>query len=297
MRVAAIDIGGTAIKSGIFEDGGAPTLVREVPTLSKQGVDALIDQICELVRSYGPVDRVGVSCTGQVDARRGMIVFASEAIPGFSGTPLRERLEQGLGLPVTIDNDVNCAAMGEAHFGAGRDLEDFICLTIGTGIGGAIVIGKRVYYGARGLAGEMGHIPIHAGSEGEACLCGKQGCYEAYGSVTALSNRVEKALGQRLNGREIFARFEEAPMRREIDGWIDEIVYGLVSLTHIFNPPCFVLGGGILNEPYLRQEIGPRLKKSVLVSYQDVEVRRALLGNEAGMYGAYYHAVNDMEQR
>ncbi|MGI6538395.1 MAG: ROK family protein [Caldicoprobacterales bacterium] len=171
---------------------------------------------------------------------------------------------------------------------AGRNYNDFICLTYGTGIGGAIVIGKEIYRGADGIAGEFGHMVTHA--NGKPCVCGKRGCYEMYGSTRALTENVRKATGKQMDGREIFMYFNQPKIREIIDSWIDEVVWGLVSLSHIFNPPCFILGGGILNETYVFDQIRLKLKRNVIPSFKNSIVKPAQKGNNAGIYGAYWNA-------
>ena len=284
MTYLAIDVGGTAVKYGTFTPQGDLLSFAEKPTDTAHGPDALVDALCEIVRAHPDCSRIGLSCTGQIDAAGETMVFATAALPGFIGYPLRSAFTTRAGKPVALGNDVNCAALGEARFGAGRDAQSFLCLTYGTGIGGAVYAGG-IYLGSRGIAGEFGHMVTHAG--GLPCVCGGQGCYEMYGSTRALVRRVAEAVGETLNGRQIFERFDEAPIRREVDGWIDEIVTGLISLTHAFNPERLILGGGILNEGYVFQQIEARLRQRLIESFRDVDVRRAELGNRAGVYGAY----------
>lgn len=290
MSILSIDLGGTAVKVGLFNKEGKILSVSEHSTQAQNGVEALLDKLCSIVMSYDDVECVGISSTGQVNQKDGSIVFATEALPGYTGTPLKQILQQRLGVPVTVDNDVNCAAIGELHYGAGRGLNDFICVTYGTGIGGAIVIDQKIYYGARGIAGEIGHLVTHAA--GLQCVCGRHGCYEMYGSTNALIRRVQNTAGRRLSGREIFLEFCNPVIKAEIDGWIDEIVYGLVSLAHTFNPGYFILGGGILNEQYVIDSIGLRLNKCVIPTFGGITVQRAEIGNKAGMFGAFYNAAN-----
>lgn len=290
MSIAAIDIGGTAIKAGLFSKDGQILSFGEYPTEAGNGVEALLDKLCSIIKSFDSVEYIGISTSGQVNQKEGSIVFATEALPGYTGTPLKQILQQRLGIPVIVDNDVNCAAIGELHYGSGRELNDFICVTYGTGIGGAIVIDKKIYYGARGISGEIGHITTHA--SGMQCVCGRHGCYEMYGSTNALIRRVQNATGRSMSGREIFSEFDNPLIKAEIDGWIDEIVYGLASLTHIFNTRHFILGGGILNEQYVLDSISFRLNRYVIPSFSGIIVKRAEIGNKAGMLGAFYNASN-----
>jgi len=292
MSIISIDIGGTAIKAGFFDENGRLLSVSEHLTEAWNGVEALLDKLCSIVKSFDNVECVGISSTGQVNPKEGSIVFGTEALPGYTGTPLKQILQQRLGIPITVDNDVNSAAIGELHYGAGRELNDFICITYGTGIGGAIVIDKKIYYGLRGISGEFGHMMTHA--SGTKCVCGRYGCYEMYGSTNALIRRIKNATGKSMNGREIFSEFDNPFIRAEIDSWINEIVYGLVSLTHVFNPGHFILGGGILNEQYVLNSIDYKLNRCVIPSYSGIIVKRAEIGNNAGVLGAFYNASSTL---
>lgn len=290
MPTLAIDLGGTAIKFGVFADDGTLLRQSEEPTHAQQGAKAVVETLLHIIAAQQDALRVGLSCTGQVDARTGSIVFATDAMPGFTGLPLKALLEKRCGLPVAIDNDSNCAAIGEGQFGAARGFAHYLCLTYGTGIGAGIVLDGKIWHGVRGIAGETGHMITHVG--GLPCVCGRRGCYEMYGSTNALIERVMARCGVRLTGRDIFDRFADPAVRSEIDQWIDEIVAGLVTLTHVFNPQCFVLGGGVTAQAYVVEAVRTRLLASVIPSFANLEVRQAEIGNWAGVYGAYSLAVN-----
>lgn len=293
MTIASLDVGGTAIKAALLRGDGQCIVQREHKSLASQGVSVLLEQIYDIVNALGMPDRLGVSISGQVEPGTGEIRFATDSFPEFTGTPLRAILRKKLGIPVFVDNDVNCTAIGELHYGAGQGYTDFLCVTYGTGIGGAMIQNNKIYYGFKGSAGEFGHIITHAGN-GLPCVCGSRGCYEMYGSASALASRVEKACKVKMDGREIFSRFDDPVIRKEIDGWIGEIIYGLVSLTHIFNPSVFILGGGVLAEDYVLDQIRIRLNSALIPSFRVVEVKRARLGSMAGVMGAFYKALNDI---
>ena len=131
-------------------------------------------------------------------------------------------------------------------------------------------------------------------ANGKPCVCGKQGCYEMYGSTRALAENIQMATGKSMDGREIFKHFDEQIIRDAIDTWIDEIVWGLITLSHIFNPPCFILGGGILNESYVFEQISIKLHQRVIPSFRNSEVKRAERGNHAGLYGAFWNASRSL---
>lgn len=290
MKILAFDIGGTEIKYAFCDENFNLTEKISIPTNAYEGGKRIIERIVEIIKSSNGVDRVGISTAGQVDSVKGEIIFATDSIPGYTGTKIKEIIEAETGIPTAVENDVNSAALGEAVFGAAKGCSDFICLTYGTGIGGAIFLNGKLLTGSSFSAGEFGHIVTHAG--GQKCTCGGCGCYEAYASAGALVRKVAEKLGKKMNGREIFENFEKPEIRTLIDEWIDEIVIGLKSLICIFNPSLIVAGGGIMNETYITDEINKRLQKELMPSYRNVRVVKALMGNDANKLGAAYLAAN-----
>lgn len=286
-KIAALDIGGTSIKSGLW-DGTDLTDVREQDTNAKNGGAYVMERAKEILRSYHGFDAVGISTAGQVDSKKGCIRYANENIPGYTGMQIRELLQAEFGVPVAVENDVNAAATGEARFGAGKDFDDFLCITYGTGVGGAIVIEKKVYSGSMFSAGEFGGILIHP----EARVKGQpfSGCYEKYASTTALVRMAQEYSEGLDNGRKVFARLDEPAVKLIVDSWIDEIVYGLVSVIHIFNPACIVLGGGVMAQPYIVDQIRKKACGEIMESFRNVELVAAKLGNRAGLLGAVHLA-------
>lgn len=283
MKIAVLDIGGTAIKSGIW-DGKEIGIFREWETKADQGGKALMERAKTILRTFGTFDAIGVSTAGQVDTSAGKIHYANDNIPGYTGTPVKEILEQEFHVPVAVENDVNAAALGEMYNGAAKGLSDFLCLTYGTGVGGAIVIDGKVRPGSNYGGGSFGGILIHP----EDCRPGEMwsGCYEKYASATALVNKVKKADPQLDNGRKIFDAIGRSEVRAVVDGWIDEIVYGLVTLIHIFNPSDILLGGGILAQSYIIEEARRKVMLLIDPNMRNVQIRQASLGNLAGLTGA-----------
>lgn len=289
MKILAFDIGGTEIKYAFCDENFNLTEKKSIPTNAHEGGKRIIERVVEIIKSCNGVDRVGISTAGQVDSVKGEIVFATDSIPGYTGTKIKEIIEAETGIPAAVENDVNSAALGEAIFGAAKGCSDFICLTYGTGIGGAIYFDNKLFTGSSFSAGEFGHIITHAG--GRKCSCGGVGCYEAYASAGALVRNVAEKLGKKMNGREIFANFDNPEIRLLIDEWIDEIVIGLKSLVYIFNPSLIVAGGGIMNEAYITDEINKRMQKELMASYRNVKIVKALMGNDANKLGAAYLAA------
>lgn len=291
MKILAIDIGGTAIKYGLVSEDFEILTSFEIPTDAHLGGPHLMNKIMNIVGEYADeISCVGISTAGQVNSELGKIIFASENIPNYTGIEITKTIQKKYNLPVSVENDVNSAATAEAKFGSAKGYKDFLCLTYGTGVGGALWINNQIYTGEYFSAGEFGHIVTHTG--GKVCTCGNQGCYEMYASTRALVYAVKEATGKNLNGREIFApeNFNNTLIRSVIDNWIDEIVGGLTTLIFIFNPPLIVLGGGIMNETYVVSEIERRIHARPVHSFKDVQIKKAQMKNQAGMLGAAYIA-------
>ncbi len=288
MKILAFDIGGTEIKYAFCDENFNLSEKKSVPTNAHEGGKRIIERIVEIIKDCGGADRIGISTAGQIDSEKGSVIYATDSIPGYTGTKIKEIIESETGIPTAVENDVNSAAIGEAVFGAAKGCPNFICLTYGTGIGGAIFLDGKLFTGCSFSAGEFGHMITHA--NGRDCTCGGKGCYEAYASARALVNNVREKLGREMNGREIFAEFENPEIRTLIDEWIDEIVIGLKSLIYIFNPPFFVSGGGIMIEKFIIDEINNRLHTQLMGSFNEVKIVKALMGNDANKLGAAYIA-------
>ena len=248
MRILTFDIGGTFIKYGLCNQSFKLLETHKVPTDAQKGGQALIEKIIDISEGYENIDRVAISTAGQVDSENGIVVYSTDNIPYYTGMMVKKLIENKTGIPTFVENDVNAAALGEAIFGAAKGQSDFICLTYGTGVGGAIYLNNKLYKGACSSAGELGHMIIHAG--GKQCTCGGEGCYECYASARALITAVNKVSKEPLDAFQIFEKenFEKPEIRSEIDKWIDEIIVGLINIVYTFNPPLIVLGGGIIKK-------------------------------------------------
>ena len=291
MRVLAADIGGTAIKAGICDENGGISEVREFQSHAKRGGPFLMENLYAILARYEGFERIGLSVTGQVDSERGCIVFADDNVPNFTGTPIAALVRERFAVPVAVENDVNAAAIGEARFGAGREYRDFLCLTYGTGIGGALILNGALYKGAQGIAGEAGHMITHA--NGLLCTCGNRGCYEQYASASALVRRAQAKDEALTDGRLIFRREQQgdAEIAALVAEWIGEIAAGLVSLIHMLNPEAILMGGGIMEASGLVQRISDETHRRLMDSFRHTQLRQAGLGNRAGLMGAAWLAV------
>ncbi len=290
MNIITFDIGGTFIKYALCDENFNLSNSTKFPTQANQGGRKLIEKVIEIVKEYDNIDRVAISTAGQVDSVSGTVVYATDTIPGYTGTKIKEMVESATGIPTYVENDVNSAALGEAYFGEAKGYNDFICLTYGTGIGGAIWLNGDLYKGSFCSAGELGHIITHSG--GKKCTCGGSGCYECYASASALVRSVNEISDTELDGVKIFdiENFSDPAIKSKVDEWIDEIVTGLISIVYTFNPSLIVLGGGIMNEKYIIESINERIHDKLMKSFKNVKVVNSNLGNTAGMLGVAYKA-------
>lgn len=287
MKKMVLDIGGTAMKSAVYEDGTLLDL-RETPTEAAKGGIHVLNTAKAVIRSYRTLygfERIGISTAGQVNPQEGRIIYANQNIPGYTGMKIREQLEQEFGVPVMVENDVNAAALGESVFGSGKDLQNFVCLTYGTGVGGAMILNGRLYSGSSFSAGEFGAVITHP-EDRDPSKDYYSGCYEKYASATALVRKAQAVDPTIKNGRELFARIQEPNLKKTVDAWIMEIVYGLVNITHMLNPEGIILGGGVMEQACVLEGVQAHLYEHIMPSFRHVQVRKASLGNRAGMLGA-----------
>jgi predicted NBD/HSP70 family sugar kinase len=287
-RIAALDIGGTRLKACLFADG-VPGPARETDTPAREGPAALLGRAAELLEGLGPFGALGVSTAGQVDTARGVIRYANENLPGYTGTDVRGFFAARFGVPCAVLNDAYAAALGEGTFGAARGFADYLCLTYGTGVGGGVVLGGRPYYGAGGSANPLlGGLVMHP--EQLRPEDPFAGTYERAASASALVAAAEAVDPALCSGRALFARLEEPVVRAVLEAWLDEVAAGLMSLLHLFNVPCAVLGGGVLEQPAVLEGVVRRVRARAIPGFRDTALFAAALGNRAGLYGALTQA-------
>lgn len=286
MKILALDIGGTHIKACYSDEYGKLSNHKVYNTESKRGGEYLVQQILDIIGEYKVFDAIGISTAGQVNSKEGYIVYANENIADYTGTRLKDIIEKEYNVEVKVENDVNTAALGEKYFGAGKEDGDFLCLTYGTGIGGAIVIDSKIYKGSDGIAAEFGHIITHPEGSKNASI--RQMYYETHASTTALVQKALTISKEYTNGKIIFNEFTNGNPQivNLIKEWVYEISLGLVTLIHIFNPPKIIIGGGIMEQELLVNMIEEQVKSMVIDSFKNVEICKASLGNKAGLLGA-----------
>ncbi|MFD0957995.1 ROK family protein [Paenibacillus chungangensis] len=298
-----IDIGGTNIKAGAVNDKGEVVVRATLPTEAQRGGEALLARIVaisnELISSTEAKGfkciGVGIGSAGQIDVKNGAVAGATSNLPGWAGIQVVSRLQEQINLPVVLDNDANALAYGEAWVGAGKGWRDFVCITLGTGIGGCFIHEGQPYHGHSGFAGEFGHHVIKYG--GRSCNCGRSGCWEQYASVTALMKMVNEQAGDRLeefpSAEVVFAKARNGDefALRMVENYAEYIAAGLSNFIHIFNPNGIVIGGAVTAQgDFLFDRILHFVERSVMRVYNDeknpIQILPALLGEDAGIVGS-----------
>ena len=302
-----IDIGGTAVKLGIVDETGRVLLKGEASVSFDGYQTPVLTTVRRAAKEFLttnaiPVESlagIGVSATGQIDSRKGIVAGTCGNFPNYIGSPIKSALEEDFGLPVTVANDANCMTLGEVWVAAAQGYTDVIGVTLGTGVGGGILTGGHLLEGARGLGGELGHYRTHA-LDGVDCTCGAKGCWERYAATTALVRAAQEKDPDWKDGRAIFAAAEAGneTVLALLDHWTDEIAQGLAGMVHIFNPQLILIGGGVsAQQKLLIEPIAAKVKASVMPAFAEgLEVRAAQLHNDAGMVGAVYYFRQTMEK-
>lgn len=301
-----IDVGGTKIAGGVVDDDGTilEQLRVESPAADVEAIeDAIADLVSRLAANHD-ITAVGVGAAGYVDKSRSTVLFAPNL--AWRNVDLKAELEPRVGLPVVVENDANAAAWGEFTYGAGHDVDDLMLVTVGTGVGGGLVLGGELYRGAFGVGAEIGHLRVVPG--GRLCGCGNYGCFEQYASGTALERNAREAAREgsllartvldmtggdidRIDGPIITDAAREGDQfaleqLAEIGRWLGE---GIATLAAVLDPAVVAIGGGVseademLLDPIraaFSSNLSGRGHRPVL------EIRKATLGNRAGLIGA-----------
>jgi len=294
LKILGIDLGGTNTKFGLVSStDGALLWEATLPTPAASGRAGLIDHLKHatsegLERSqklgYAPA-AIGIATAGWVDPAAGRVVYATENLPGWTGTPIADEIHTVTDLPVFVENDANALAVGEKHFGAGRELRDFVCITLGTGVGGGCYTGGVLNRGAHFFANALGHIRIEP--NGRPCTCGQSGCLEAYTSAAAL---LEYAGHHFPDAASVIdaANAGESRARDAVRRVARYLAAGCAILVQLFDPEALILAGGLAqNNRELLPALEARLAESVPVWRQRrLRICVSALGYHAGVLGA-----------
>jgi glucokinase len=313
-RVIGIDVGGTNLRGALVGPDGKIINRMKIASDADQGIEAVIDNLVRLIKSIGggeDVSAVGFGIPGIIDFKAGIITQAPN-ICNVNNYPIRENLRTRLGdaIPVIIENDANCAALGEWWMGAGKDVGSLVIITLGTGVGGGIVLDGKLWRGADGMGGEVGHMTIYP--DGAKCNCGNYGCLESYSSATAIRRMVKEILSdsnsktalRELVNDEDPGRMPEAVMKAAQEGdraalgiWEQfgtALGIGMASLVNILNVEMIVIGGGVSQawEMFIGKALAELKRRALRAPAERVEVMKSMLGDDEGIIGASYLALN-----
>lgn len=302
-----IDLGGTFIKGGIVDDQGNIILRDKVPTQSEKGADGVVANIvslCENLMSRANVSAsdligVGIGVPGMIDSENGVVIYSNNL--NWSDFSISNKVSEALGLPVKIANDANVAALGETKFGCGKEFNNSVMITLGTGVGSGIVIDGKLFEGNRSAGAEIGHTVIVAG--GEKCTCGRRGCLEAYASATALIRDTKRAMENNpdsrlweiasvdsVTGKTAFDYYDKDDCAKKVvDNYIEKLGVGLINIANALRPEIIILGGGVCYEgERLIKPLQEMMNENVFAKDKGpaVKILTAELENDAGLLGA-----------
>ena len=292
-----LDVGGTNLVAGVMNDEFQILAKCSLPAGAGRSIEEITGDMAavssEAVAKAGlTMDDIGgwgIGMPSCVNKKTNLLVHAN--CFGWKNVPIYDFLEPLLPLPVKIDNDANCAAYGEALAGAAQGFDNVLMLTLGTGVGGGIIIDKQIYKGADGMGAELGHTKLVY--NGELCTCGQCGCLEAYCSATALIRHAKEVMGKEMDAKMVFdgAKAGDALCKTLIDDYIDHLAAGISSFITIFRPEIIILGGGVANAgDALFRPLNEQLKECTFGASEIgvPQVIPATLGNDAGLIGAAF---------
>ena len=302
-----IDLGGTNIAVGLVDENGKILAKADTPTLAERDYTEIVADMIKLSEkvvsdagfSMNDVKAIGVGTPGSVDYEKGTVAYANNL--KFYDTPVAEEIKKYYDIPVVLENDANAAAFGE-YIATGDGAKIFVAVTLGTGVGGGIIMDNKIFRGSNGAGAELGHFTLM--HNGLPCSCGKNGCWESYASVTALINQTKVAMSKYpeslmntiakergcVNGRTAFdaAKSGDKAAQQVVDKYIEYVADGIVSIVNIFQPDKLVVGGGISKEgDYLLNPVIEYVRKyDYNKLFKKVEITTATLYNDAGIIGA-----------
>lgn len=312
MYYIGIDLGGTNIAVGLVNEEGKIVYKKSTPTLASRTPEEIVKDMAmtslAVVEEFGismdKVASVGVACPGFIEKKLGLLLTGAN-LP-FHDYEMRKEIQKHINKPVYLDNDANCAAWAEAVAGAAKGVKDSVMITLGTGVGGGIVVNGSLYSGFNFYGAELGHMVIEV--DGKQCGCGRKGCWEAYSSATALIKMTKEYADNDKNslmwnlyeeegkftGRTAFeaAKQGDKSAQAVVDEYIKYLAAGIANIISIFQPEVFVIGGGVSNQGEnllapLRIAVAKEKYEGTDSPYfKDGKIVQAVLGNDAGIVGA-----------
>ena len=305
-----VDLGGTGIKIGLVDEKGSILHKDSCPTQAMEDYKIIVKDMADLIKKIlndtdmntMEIKAIGIGCPGSIDDKNGVVLYANNL--NLHNAPLSCELKKYFDIPVYVGNDANCAALGEFFALNDENITDIVAITLGTGVGGGIIINKKIFTGTNGIAGELGHTVINVG--GEKCSCGRNGCWEAYASATALIRDTEKAAkenpdsyvaklvaenGGKASGEISFnaAKAGDETGKKLVENYVIYVAEGIVNIVNIFQPHAIVIGGGVSNAgDALLAPVEEYVKKNAYGGALQTKISIAKLGNDAGIIGAAF---------
>ncbi len=286
-KYVSIDIGGTAIKYGLIDENGMILSKKQMQTEAKKGGPAILEKVIHIVEQFGETEQLSgicISTAGMVDVEKGEIFYSAPLIPNYTGTKYKEVLEGRFQIPCEVENDVNCAGLAEFVSGAAKGSKSAVMLTIGTGIGGSLILDGKIYRGFSGSACEVGYMHMEDSD------------FQTLGATSILTKKVasSKSEAEELwDGYHIFeaAKQGDSICNRAIDEMVDVLGKGIANICYVVNPQVVILGGGVMTQKaFLKEKMEAALDTYLVSSIRKhTKITYAEHKNDAGMLGAFYH--------
>lgn len=283
MRILCFDIGGTAIKYSLIENI-SNYRVYEIETRKNDTTNYILDDVLNIIDKYKDLDAVAISTAGVVDSQIGEVIYAGPTIPNYTGTKFKKIIEERFNILCEVENDVNSAAYGEYIYSKENGI--IFCLTLGTGVGGAIINEGSIIKGRSMTAGEIGYMPLN------------NGYFQEFASTSYLVKKASNLLGEKVDGKYIFEKAKQGDKQLEnvINEMVENLSIGLLNIIYILNPNKIIIGGAVTKQgDYLQNKIENAINKKLIDSKFKTDIEFAKLKNDAGLYGIYYITKQKLE--
>jgi glucokinase len=297
-----VDIGGTAVKIAVIRADGTILIKTNKSVIFDQYKTPIIETVIKEIKNFmvensfskSNLSGIGVCATGQIDINTGTVIGTDGKFKTYEGTNIKHVLETNFEIKTTVLNDANAMILAEYWNGTAVNRAHVVGITIGTGVGGGIIVDRLILSGLRGIAGEVGHMSIK--KDGDLCTCGNRGCYEKYAATSRLVNEVKntKLLEEPVTGYKVFENLQQPEIKKIYINWLEDIARGLVDLIHIFNPSLVVIGGGVSSQQQLFIEPLEKIIRSKIMPRfnENLEIVAAHHKNDAGVIGAVYNFIS-----
>lgn len=310
LTAIGIDLGGTKIRAAVVQN--RRLICEPVQIATPDGPDAIIEALIKLIldfqKKYKDIQGVGIATAGVVDSSSGKVIGSTGNLPGWAGTDLKTIIESKTLLPVHAENDANAAGFGEAGTDQIAGKKCVMAVTLGTGIGGGIIIDGELYRGASWAAGEVGHLRISLNND-RLCTCGLFDCWEAYGAGRGIIMTAKEMLKgitpqqsplalrpESVSTHAIFAAADQDDIiaKKVVEKWHEHLAVGMASLVHVLNPDCFILAGGLVRFVQLDMIKEMTMDRTIPGLKEKFEIHMASLGSDAGVIGVSQLVINKL---